>query len=105
MEYIGIDVHHRESQVCIVDEDGHVLLERRVRTSGERFAGEHGQPGRYRDRFGIASGNRDAILLVRLHGRGDAELAQLGHTERLLSEFVVPKDRPHDRRWRRSATR
>ena len=39
MEYIGIDVHQRESQVCIVDEDGHVLLERRVRTSGERFAG------------------------------------------------------------------
>jgi len=38
MEYIGIDVHQRESQVCIVDEDGHVLLERRVRTSGERFA-------------------------------------------------------------------
>src|SRR4030095_4064011 len=32
MEYIGIDVHQRESQVCIVDEDGHVLLERRVRT-------------------------------------------------------------------------
>jgi transposase len=37
MEYIGFDVHQRESQVCIVDEDGHVLLERRVRTSGERF--------------------------------------------------------------------
>jgi transposase len=38
MEDIGIDVHQRESQVCIVDEDGHVLLERRVRTRGERFA-------------------------------------------------------------------
>src|SRR5262245_51588628 len=38
MEYIGIDVHQRESQVCIVDEDGQVLLERRVRTRGERFA-------------------------------------------------------------------
>jgi transposase len=37
MEYIGIDVHQRESQVCIVDGDGHVLLERRVRTRGERF--------------------------------------------------------------------
>jgi len=53
-------------------------------------AGEHGQPGRYRTRFGIASGNRDAILLVRLHGRGDAELAQLGHTEGLNSERSVP---------------
>jgi hypothetical protein len=38
VEYIGIDVHQRESQVCIVDEDGQVLLERRVRTRGERFA-------------------------------------------------------------------
>ena len=26
MEYIGIDVHQRESQVCIVDEGGQVLL-------------------------------------------------------------------------------
>jgi len=34
MEYIGIDVHQRESQVCIVDEDGLVLVERRVRTRG-----------------------------------------------------------------------
>jgi hypothetical protein len=32
MEYIGIDVHQRESQVCIVDERGQVLIERRVRT-------------------------------------------------------------------------
>ena len=38
MEYVGIDVHQPESQVCIVDEDGRVLLERRVRTRGERFA-------------------------------------------------------------------
>ena len=38
MEYIGIDVHQRESQVCIVNEDGQVLLERRVRARGERFA-------------------------------------------------------------------
>jgi hypothetical protein len=38
MEYIGIDVHQRESQVCIVDERGQVLIERRVRTSRERFA-------------------------------------------------------------------
>jgi transposase len=38
MEYIGIDVHQRESQVCIVDERGQVLIERRVRTSRERLA-------------------------------------------------------------------
>ena len=38
MEYIGIDVHQRESQVGIVDDGGRVLIERRVRTSRERFA-------------------------------------------------------------------
>jgi len=35
MEYIGNDVHQRESQVRISDEEGgQVLLERRVRTRG-----------------------------------------------------------------------
>ena len=37
MEYIGIDVHERENQICIVAERGQVLIER-VRTSCERFA-------------------------------------------------------------------
>jgi transposase len=38
MEYIGIDVHQRESQVCVLDAVGQVVLERRVRTSRDRFA-------------------------------------------------------------------
>jgi transposase len=38
MEYIGIDVHQRESQVCIVGGDGRVVLEQRVRTSRDRLA-------------------------------------------------------------------
>jgi transposase len=38
MEYIGIDVHQRESQVCIVGDDGSVVLERRVGTSRDRLA-------------------------------------------------------------------
>jgi transposase len=37
MEYIGIDVHQRESQVCMLDAAGQVVLERRVRTSRDRF--------------------------------------------------------------------
>jgi len=37
MEYIGIDVHQRDSQVCIVSPRGAVQLERRVRTSRERL--------------------------------------------------------------------
>src|SRR5262249_56343660 len=38
MECIGTAVQQRESPVWIVDEDGQVLLERRVRRKGERFA-------------------------------------------------------------------
>jgi hypothetical protein len=37
MEHMGIDVHKRESQICILTEDGE-LIERRVRTVAERFA-------------------------------------------------------------------
>src|SRR5262245_59736380 len=37
MDHIGIDVHKRESQICILTEDGE-LLERRVRTEPSRFA-------------------------------------------------------------------
>jgi transposase len=35
--YIGIDVHKRESQVCILTDDG-AILKRRIRTEAPRFA-------------------------------------------------------------------
>jgi transposase len=38
MEYIGIDVHKRESQVCVLGEGGEVVLERRIATQRERLA-------------------------------------------------------------------
>jgi class 3 adenylate cyclase len=37
MEHIGIDVHKRETQICILTEGGE-LIERRVRTLAERFS-------------------------------------------------------------------
>jgi transposase len=36
MEHIGIDVHKKETQICILTEDGE-LIERRVRTLADRF--------------------------------------------------------------------
>ena len=36
MDHIGIDVHKRESQICILAEGGE-LIERRIRTESERF--------------------------------------------------------------------
>jgi transposase len=38
MEHIGIDVHKRESQVCVLGEGGEVVLERRIATQRERLA-------------------------------------------------------------------
>jgi hypothetical protein len=37
MDHIGIDVHKKESQLCIRSEGGE-LVEQRIRTSPERFA-------------------------------------------------------------------
>ena len=37
MDHIGIDVHKRESQICILGEGG-TILEQRIRTEPERFA-------------------------------------------------------------------
>ena len=36
MDHIGIDVHKRERQICILAEGGE-LIERRIRTEPERF--------------------------------------------------------------------
>jgi len=38
MDHIGIDVHKKDGQICILTEQGE-LLERRVRTEPGRFAG------------------------------------------------------------------
>jgi len=43
MEHIGIDVHKRESQVCVLGEAGEVVLERRVPTQREKLAALLGQ--------------------------------------------------------------
>src|SRR6185503_3916877 len=43
MEHIGIDVHKRESQVCVLGEGGEVVLERRVPTQREKLAELLGQ--------------------------------------------------------------
>ncbi len=37
MEYIGLDVYKRDSQVCILGEGGEVVLEQRMRTQRERL--------------------------------------------------------------------
>ena len=38
MDYVGIDLHKKESQICILSEGGQ-LSECRIRTEPRRFAG------------------------------------------------------------------
>ena len=47
MDHIGIDVHKRESQICILAEGGE-LIEQRIRTEPERFAAVLGPRPRLR---------------------------------------------------------
>ena len=47
MDHIGIDVHKKDSQICILTEHGE-LLERRIRTEPGRFAEELGPRPRAR---------------------------------------------------------
>jgi transposase len=47
MEYVGIDVHKRESQICIVTEGGE-LIERTIQTRRDRFAAVVGDRPRAR---------------------------------------------------------
>jgi len=47
MEHIGMDVHKKESQLCILAEEGE-LIERRIHTEPERFAAVLGDRPRAR---------------------------------------------------------
>ena len=47
MDHIAIDVHKRESQICILVEGGE-LIEQRIRTERERFAAVLGERPRVR---------------------------------------------------------
>ena len=47
MDHIGIDVHKKDSQICILAEGGD-LIERRIRTEPERFAAVLGDRPRAR---------------------------------------------------------
>jgi hypothetical protein len=47
MDHIGIDIHKRERQICILA-DGGELIEQRIRTEPERFAAVLGKRPRAR---------------------------------------------------------
>jgi len=58
MEYVGIDLHKKESQICLRTEAG-AVIERRIRTEPQRFAEVLG--GRPRARPGSSSKPRRRV--------------------------------------------
>jgi len=67
MEHIGIDVHKKETQICILTEDGK-LIERRVRTLAERFGEVLG--GRSRARIVLEASTESEWVARCLEGLG-----------------------------------
>ena len=68
MEYIGMDVHKRESQVCIVDATGTVVVEARIRTTRERVSALLG--GRPRARIVLEASTESEWVAQCLEGHG-----------------------------------
>ena len=62
MDHIGIDVHKKESQICILGAEGE-LSEQRVRTTPDRFADVLGDRPRARVDF-----QQDGTPAVQKHG-------------------------------------
>ncbi|HXJ78889.1 MAG TPA: hypothetical protein VMS64_09430 [Candidatus Methylomirabilis sp.] len=68
MDHIGIDVHKRESQICVRAEGGE-LIEQRIRTDADRFAAVLGPRPRARI---LIEASTDSEWVARC-------LEQLGH--------------------------
>jgi transposase len=66
--YIGMDVHKQETQVCIEDAAGAVVLEQRLRTTRERFTAVFG--GRPRARILLEAATESEGVAQHLEGLG-----------------------------------
>ena len=92
MEYLGIDVHSSESQICMLTEPGEIL-ERRIRTRPDRFAELLGE--RPRARILIEASTESEWVARCLEGarpRGDRRRSQL------RAEVRHPQPAGEDRR-------
>jgi transposase len=67
MEYVGIDLHKKESQICRLTETGEVI-ERRIRTEPQRFAEVLG--GRPRARILVEASTESEWVARCLEGLG-----------------------------------
>ena len=84
MEYLGIDAHSSESQICILTEQGEVL-ERRIRTRPDRLAERLGE-------------RRRARILIEAEWVARC-LESLGHADRRMTNLAERIER-----WKPSST-
>ena len=79
MDYIGIDVHKKESQLCILSEGGE-LVEQRIRTTPERFADALGDRPRARILLEASTESLVEPPVFLAPGRGPDQLPVRSHT-------------------------
>jgi transposase len=92
MDHIGIDVHKRESQICILGAGGD-LIERRVRTTPEGFAAVLG--GRPRARILLGASTESEWVARCLEGlghevQGQRSISRLAAADRARPCFPAP---------------
>ena len=87
MDHIGIDVHKRESQICILAEGGE-LIEQRIRTEPARFAAVLGKRPRARI---LIEASTDSEWVARC-------LEDLGHEVIVADPNFSPTDATRTRR-------
>jgi transposase len=86
MEYVGIDLHKKESQICLLTETGEVM-ERRIRTEAQRFVEVLG--GRPRARI-LVEASTESEWVARC-------LEALGHEVVVADPNFAPMDAPRTR--------
>jgi transposase len=91
MDHIGIDVHKKESQICILAKGGE-LLEQRIRTEPERFATVLG--ARPQGRIVLETSTNSEWVARCLEGLGHevivADPKRIGNTNALRQRSLRP---------------
>ena len=94
MDHIGIDVHKKDSQICILTEQGE-LLERRVRT----------EPGRFAEVLGLRPRARILIESVTESEWVARCLEALGHEVSVADPNFAPRYAQRSRKLKTARTR
>src|SRR3989442_6220593 len=102
MDTIGLDLHQRESQLCMCDEDG-TITERRIVTSRERFTAVLGD--RPRAKILLEASTESEWVARHLESlghevlvRSEEHTSELQSRPHLVCRLLLEKKKTHTRR-------